>query len=431
MAGGLLKKALFVFLFVALALGGAFSFVWWNHRGGDPSTALARGVGDRAAAPVPAKPLAPQKRDLLNTEFRGIYITSWTAGIRRFQELLQMLEGSELNAVVIDVKDSTGRVGYDSKLPAVAELGSHEKRIRDLDGVLRACKEKGIHTIARIAVFEDPALAKARPDLAIRDRAGGIWKDRKGLSWVDPASPFVWDYNLDIAKEVAARGFEEVQFDYVRFPTDGRLKALTYPVYKGDEPKHEVITRFFQYLDRGLKPVDVLVSADVFGLTVLAEDDLNIGQRIEDIAPYVDFICPMVYPSHYPPGHLGLKKPAEHPYRVVYDSCVRGLDRIQGKRARIRPWLQDFKLGAAYDRTMILDQIQAVRDAGTFGFCMWNARNVYTAAAYAGKLPVPNPHPPLYDSLRAALDRRRQAQDAKDAGPKPPEPKRAQAKQPT
>jgi hypothetical protein len=362
-------------------------------------------AGYSSAQPV-GKNYGPAKRELLNTEFRGIYITSWTAGISRFYKLVEMMTKSELNAVVIDIKDSTGKVGYDSKVPMVAQIGSHERRIRDLDKILSYCRERKIYTIARIAVFQDPQLAGAKPELAVNSRGGGAWKDRKGLAWVDPASRVVWDYNIALAKEAAALGFDEVQFDYVRFPSDGDMKLIAYPVYKGGVPKHEIIRRFFEYVDKELKPVNVLVSADVFGLTVMADDDLQIGQRLEDIAPYVDYICPMIYPSHFPSGHLGLAKPGEHPYRIIYDSCVRGLKRLEGQRAKLRPWLQDFKIGGAYDRKMIVDQIQAARDAKSFGFTMWNARNVYTEAAYLGKLPLPNPHPPLYDELMAELNRK-------------------------
>jgi hypothetical protein len=353
-----------------------------------------------------------RKRDFLDKEVRGLYVTSWIAGMKRFREIADGVAGSALNALVIDLKDCTGKVGYDSNVAFVAEIKAHERRIRDLEGVLQYCRDRKIHAIARIAVFQDPVLAAAKPELAIRGSAGTTWADRKGLSWVDPASRKVWKYNLDLAKEAAARGFDEVQFDYVRFPTDGRLQGLKYPVYKGDIPKHQVIKEFFQYIDQELKSTDVLVSADIFGLTTVAEDDLNIGQRIEDLAPYVDYLCPMVYPSHFPPGYLGFKNPAEQPYKVVYDSCMRGLDRIRGQRARLRPWIQDFDLGAKYDRHMILEQIQALRDAGVFGFCAWNARNVYTITDYRAPLPVANPNPPLRADLLEQLERRRQAKAA-------------------
>jgi len=366
-------------------------------------------VSAPAVATKPAVPAPTKREQLLKTEFRAIYITSWTAGISRFNVLLDMVTRSQLNAMVIDVKDSTGRVGYDSKVPLVAQTGAYERRIRDLDGILRQCRERKVYTIARIAVFQDPNLAKARKDLAVGAGGKSVWKDRKGLAWVDPASKEVWDYNLAIAKEVATKGFDEVQFDYVRFPTDGKLKTMSYPVYKRDVPKHEIIRRFFEYVDQQMKPVDVLTSADIFGLTTMVEDDMNIGQRIEDVADYVDFVCPMIYPSHYPKGHLGLKNPADHPYRIIYDASLRGMKRLEGKRAKMRPWLQDFKLGAVYDKKMILDQIQAARDAGVSGFAMWNARNVYTESAYLEKLPEPNPNPPLKMALLEEIRKREMA----------------------
>jgi hypothetical protein len=366
------------------------------------------------------QPPAQRKRDQLNREVRGLYITSWVAGIKRYREIADGLAGTGLNALVIDTKDCTGKVGYDSAVPLALEIKARERRMRDLGAVIAYAKERNIYTIARIAVFQDPVLAAAKPELAVKTAQGEIWTDNKGQTWVDPASRKVWEYNLDLAKEAANRGFDEVQFDYVRFPTDGKLKGVVYPIYRGEAPKHQVIREFFQFLDRELKPLDVIVSADIFGLTTVAEDDLNIGQRIVDLAPYVDFLCPMVYPSHYPAGYLGFKNPAEQPYKVVYDSCMRGLDKLKGQRARLRPWIQDFDLGARYDRRMIFEQIQALRDAGAFGFCAWNARNVYTIADYAPPLPEANPNPPLRDALVAELEKRSQEKAARTKQSKAP-----------
>lgn len=398
---------------VAAALAGAGAFAVLSPRRAPVSSPARAAPAAVAKEPAPAA----KKRDFLGTEARGLYVSSWVAGTKRFQEIVNGVAGSALNTLVIDFKDSSGKVGCDSAVPMVAEIGAKERRIRDLDGVLQTCRDRKIHTVARIAVFQDPVLARAKPELAIRAPDGSIWGDRKGLSWVDPASRVVWDYNVALAKEAAARGFDEVQFDYVRFPTDGRMTGLVYPVWKRDVPKHEVIRRFFEHLDRELRPVDVLVSADIFGLTVLAEDDLNIGQRIEDLAPYVDYLCPMVYPSHFPPGYLGFQNPAAQPYRVIYDSCVRGLERIKGQRAKLRPWIQDFDLGAVYDDRMVREQIQALRDAGAFGFCSWNARNVYSLAAYGTPLPEANPNPPYKASLLAELERKRARQAKAQAAP--------------
>jgi hypothetical protein len=358
-------------------------------------------------------------------EVRGLYLTSWIAGMKRFQQIADGVSGSALNALVIDIKDCTGKVAYNSDVALVAEIKAYERRIRDLEAVLRYCRERGIHTIARIAAFQDPVLAAARRELAVKTSGGAIWGDNKGQSWVDPASRIVWKYNVDLAKEAAARGFNEVQFDYVRFPTDGRLAGMVYPVYKGDVPKGQVIREFFRYVDQELRPIDILVSADVFGLTTVSEDDLNIGQRIEDIAPYVDYVCPMLYPSHFPRGYLGFRNPANEPYRVVYDSCARGLDRIKGQRAKMRPWIQDFDIGARYDKRMVLEQIQALRDAGAFGFCAWNARNVYTISDYQAPLPEANPNPPLRALLVAELETNNKARSSAGTAAETPKSKTA------
>ncbi len=412
-----MKKVLLL-SYIAAGAGLVGAMLLLVHRGAHPSPAPAR---SSVKTPAPAnRPREPRKRDSLNREVRGLYVTSWIAGMKRFRQIADGVAKSGLNAVVIDTKDCSGIVGYDSEVPFVSEIKSRQRRIRDIAAVLRYCHERKIYSVARIAVFQDPVLAAARPQLAVRAGQGGVWKDRKGQSWVDPASRTVWEYNVDLAKEAAALGFDEVQFDYVRFPTDGRLEGLAYPVYKGDVPKHQVIRDFFRYVDRELKAVDVIVSADIFGLTTVAEGDLNIGQRIEDVAPYVDFLCPMVYPSHYPPGFLGFTKPAERPYNVVYYSCVRGLDRISGQRARLRPWIQDFDLGASYDRRMILEQIRALRDAGAFGFCAWNARNDYTIEDYKEPLPAANPNPPLRASLLAEPARKHQGSSVRASTPAVP-----------
>ncbi len=413
-----LKKSLrLIGIAAALMLAAETHYFYFKHPRMLPSPTPAKAQEKNAASPARQPKLG--NRDRLNMEVRGLYVTSWIAGMKRFREIADGVARSGLNALVIDIKDCTGRVGYDSAVPFVAEIKARERRIRDLDAVLQYCSERKIHTVARIAVFQDPVLAAAKPELAVKAAGGGLWKDRKGQTWVDPASRIVWKYNLDLAKEAASRGFNEVQFDYVRFPTDGRLKGLSYPVYRGDTPKRQVIKEFFKYLDLELKSLDILVSADVFGLTTVSEDDLNIGQKIEDIAPYVDYLCPMVYPSHFPSGYLGFKNPAEQPYKVIYDSCMRGLDRIKGQRAKLRPWIQDFDLGASYDKRMILAQIQALRDAGAFGFCAWNARNVYTIDDYRKPLPEANPNPPLRAALTAELERRRHAARTPSAPPVP------------
>lgn len=323
---------------------------------------------------------------------KGIYLSCWTAGTRRAEELIRMVERTELNAVVIDIKDSTGRVGYQSQVPLAREIGANGSRIMDMEGLLARCHRAGVYVIARIVLFQDPVLARACPDWAVKDEEGNIWRDRKGLSWVDPACKEVWVYNLDLAKEAVGKGFDEIQFDYVRFPSDGRIRGCTYPAWDRRIPRHEIIRQFFAYASRELAPYQIPISVDLFGLTLWHDDDLNIGQRIIDAMHYVDYICPMVYPSHYPSDFMGFDNPADHPYEIVYQSLIRGQSILSQARARarLRPWLQDFHLGAQYDPEKVLLQKRAVYDADCFGWVFWNPLNRYTEEAlepdWAGRL---------------------------------------------
>ncbi len=328
-------------------------------------------------------------------EFRGIYFSFWSAGQRdRIAELLHWREAAGVNAVVIDVKDSTGTVGYDSRLPEVARYGAMVRAIRDLDGLTRRLQQAGLYTIARVAVFEDPRLAQARPDLAVHRESvkGPLWRDHKGLSWIDPAAHAAWDYNIAIAQECLARGFDEVNFDYVRYPSDGRLAEMAFPLSGANPDRRAVLREFFAYVRSKLP--DARLSADLFGLATVRHDDLGIGQVIEDAAPYFDYVCPMVYPSHYARGFEGFSQPAEHPYDVVLKSMKTARIRLaRGPvpvpvRAKLRPWLQDFNMGAVYTVAMVQEQIQATRDAlgpAYTGYVLWNPRNVYRVAAIGGQ----------------------------------------------
>lgn len=322
-------------------------------------------------------------RPQVSTYCKGIYVTSWIAGTRRAEELIRMVERTELNAMVIDVKDATGRIGYESQVPLAREIGASQGRIRDIDALLARCHRAGIYTISRIVVFQDPHLSKYRPEWSLKDQAGNLWRDHKGLSWMDPACKEVWKYNLDLAKEATLKGFDEIQFDYIRFPSDGKLSTLTYPIWDGRVPKHEIIRQFFAFASSELAPYKIPISVDLFGLTLWHDDDLNIGQRIVDAMYYVDYICPMVYPSHYPHQFMGFQNPADHPYEIIYQSLIRGQSMLSQARARarLRPWLQDFNLGARYDEEKILLQKRAVYDAQCFGWTFWNPKNRYTEIA--------------------------------------------------
>ncbi|MDI3481114.1 MAG: hypothetical protein PWQ97_769 [Tepidanaerobacteraceae bacterium] len=318
-------------------------------------------------------------------QVKGIYLTGWKAGIpSEFQKLVKLVDETELNAVVIDIKDNTGRLTYKSSIPMVKNIGANSNRIGDIDGMLNTLKAHGIYAIGRIVVFEDPVLSKARPDLAVKNKNGQNWLTRKGQGWVDPYNTAVWDYVVSIAEEAAKKGFNEIQFDYVRFPSDGNLNNVVYPAYNGNS-RVATISAFLSYARKRLQPYGVYVSADIFGLVTTAEDDMKIGQHLEEVAKTVDYICPMVYPSHYAPGSYGLKNPNAAPYDTVYRSLSDAVDRLKkvdGFKARIRPWLQDFTLGPPpYGESQVKAQIKASYDAGVSEWLLWNPANTYTSAA--------------------------------------------------
>lgn len=324
----------------------------------------------------------------------AVYLTAWSAGTpSAVQRVIEMSQETSVNAVVIDVKDYSGYVLYASSVPEAAEYGALKPIIPRLDRLISQLHEAGLYVIARLVVFQDPVLAVARPELAVQSESllslsGGevsqdiVWKDRKGLAWMDPASQEVWAYNTAIAQELSDLGFDEVNFDYVRFPTDGDAEDMHFPVWDGATPLVEVMTSFASFVRSELP--ETTISADLFGLATIWNGDFGVGQILENFAEYFDFVSPMVYPSHYADGFRGFENPAEHPYEVVkisMDSAVKKLGPASGK---LRPWLQDFDLGAEYGEREVAQEILAVREAlGEFygGFMLWSPSNIYTQEA--------------------------------------------------
>jgi hypothetical protein len=312
---------------------------------------------------------------------KGLYLTAYSAGSdKKITEIIQLLNRTELNAVVIDIKDSTGTVLYDSQLKLVNNLKLKDNRLGDLRKLIDQLHQNKIYVIARQAVFQDPALAEAKPDWAIKNQAGGLWRDSKGLAWVDMTNKNIWRYNLSITREAMDLGFDEINFDYIRFPSDGNLKNLVYT--NGDRPRYEVMRGFYHFMSQGLVDKPARISADLFGLVMeqVGENDLGIGQRLADTVEAFDYICPMMYPSHYYPGHLGFTNPADHPAEVIDHGMLLGLPYFQNSRAQLRPWLQAFDLGAIYDANKIRAQIDAVEKRSGAGWLLWNATNQYTDA---------------------------------------------------
>jgi hypothetical protein len=314
---------------------------------------------------------------------RGVYVTSWSAGRPGFlTALFEFTRKAGVNALVIDVKDDTGYVSYPSEVPLAREINAGFSKYNPAT-VLNLLREQQLYPIARIVAFKDPLLAEKKPDWAVQDRRGGIWSDHKGRRWVDPYNHFVWEYNVALAKEAAKLGFREIQFDYVRFTSDGQIANCRYPAM--DARIHaEVIRDFLAFAYEELKGYGVKVSADVFGLTCSAEDDLGIGQQFKYIAENVDVICPMVYPSHYRKGSYQLANPDLNPYETVYRSLTdarRKCKTVQ-KEVTVRPWLQDFSLMSRYSLPQLQAQVRAVRDAGFEEWIFWNPGNIYDAEKY-------------------------------------------------
>jgi hypothetical protein len=312
---------------------------------------------------------------------KGLYLTAYSAGSsKKMTQIIDLIKRTELNAVVIDIKDYSGLVLYDSQVPLVVDLKNKDNRLGDVKKLIERLHAEKIYVIARQTVFQDPVLAQKKPQWAIKSKSGGLWHDHKGLSWVDPTKKEVWKYNLDIAREAIKLGFDEINFDYVRFPSDGNMSNTLYD--DESKKKYEVMGEFFRYLDTHLSHEPVWISLDFFGFTMEKKgvDDMAIGQRIADAVDQVDYICPMMYPSHYPSGHLGLSNPASNPYAVFENGMKLGMPKFEGKRAKVRPWIQAFDLGAVYDAEKIRAQIEVVEKYADAGWLMWNASNRYTEA---------------------------------------------------
>jgi hypothetical protein len=323
---------------------------------------------------------------------KAAYLTYYGVGDRGIRtRVLDLTSRTELNAVVIDVKGDRGWILYRTEVEQALAAGAQgPATFRDFDGLMADLKARGIYTIARIVTFKDNVLATSRPDLAIIDtRTGKPWIDNEKLAWVDPFREETWAYNIAIAKEAIRRGFDEVQFDYVRFPTDGKLGAARYARPNTRETRLPAIVAFLQRARRELGPTGAFVAADLFGYTAFNENDTDIGQRIEEIAPHLDYICPMVYPSGYHKGIPGHANPVVVPYKVVHESVRLIRKRSNGTVARVRPWLQDFR-DYAFDRRIfgvpeVQAQIRGAEEAGGIGWMLWNPRNDYTGAALRAK----------------------------------------------
>ncbi|GGF69754.1 hypothetical protein GCM10010912_13670 [Paenibacillus albidus] len=319
---------------------------------------------------------------------KGIYVTAYSAGGARMEKLLALLDNTELNSMVIDIKDDAGYITYKTDNPELLAMGESQKFIGDINKLMERLKKHEVYPIARIVVFKDSVLAKKNPELSFVNKDGSVWANKGGDSFVNPYSEDVWKYNVDIAKEAAKLGFKEIQFDYVRFPEGFEKRADTLKYTKNAKPRVEIVSDFVKYAKSELGPLGVRVSVDIFGYAASVPAAEGIGQDFVKISKNVDVISPMVYPSHYSTGWFDVKDPDKDPYATIKGSMVdthKKLNPLGSYKPIIRPWIQDFTaswLGSGhyikYGKQQVEDQVRALKDQNIDEFLLWNANNRYT-----------------------------------------------------
>ncbi len=319
---------------------------------------------------------------------KGVYVTAYSAGGSRMTQLLDLVDKTDLNAMVIDIKDDAGYITYKTDNPDLIKKGNPQPFIRDISGLMDRLKKHDVYPIARVVVFKDTVLAKKRPDLSFVNSDGTVWKNGKGDSFVNPFSKEVWDYNVEIAKEAAKLGFKEIQFDYVRFPEGFEKRAESLKYIKNGKSRVDAVAEFVQYARKQLAPLGVRVSVDIFGYAASVPAAEGIGQDFNKISENVDVISPMVYPSHYTTGWFGAKDPDKEPYKTIKGSMTdtfKKLDPLKEEKPIVRPWIQDFTaswLGSGhyvkYGKTQVEEQIRALKDMKIDEYLLWNATNRYS-----------------------------------------------------
>jgi hypothetical protein len=358
----------------AIALGASFL----NGRG-HQATAQPEGTESASGTPAATAPAQPEPVPLPD-EIRGVHVTMALASLDGKLDEYFALTSAGLNTLQLDVKDEHGEVGFQHGVGLAKTIGAALRYYDPLKAATDA-EAKGVYLIGRVVVFEDPRLSVAKPGMAIQRSDGSVWTNNAGLGWTNPYNKRVWKYNVDIAVAAVKAGFDEIMFDYVRFPTDGDVASA---VYQGRRPEHKSVTiaSFLEYAKGRLEPLGARVSAAVFGLSATRE--MGIGQRPRRLARHLDAIYPMVYPSHYGAGEYALADPDGVPGITVARSLRDFRRALRGLEIELVPWLQDFSLGRNYTLVDVQAQILAARDANSRGFLLWNPSGVYTREALAG-----------------------------------------------
>ncbi len=350
----------------------ADSAVAGNPTAGDTSIGVARGSSQTEVVPE---------------VIRGLYVNRFAAQTRsRLHRLIAIADSTEINGFVIDMKDEFG-LNFESSDPMLARnSGSGMGRIANMRALTDTLKAHGIVPMARLVVFKDSVAARVNPDHTIRRPDGTVWRDEKGLAWVNPYDRQIWEYNIRVAEEVARAGFSEIHFDYIRFPEPyRRLPPQVFPGSEG-KSKADVLAEFLRTACARVNAAGARCTAHIFGLVTTVNGALEVGQHWEKLAPVTDVLLPMVYPSHYPRGSFGVDRPNAEPYRIIHAAISRARERnealgITGGE-RVRPWLQAFDLGQPkYGAEELLAQKKAVYDSGYQGWVLWNPGSNYGAVA--------------------------------------------------
>ena len=341
------------------------------------------------AGPVAAKSKAPEC-------IRGVYLNSASFYERKITETLHYAKEAGLNAVVMHVKDPYGHIYWDAENALAREMKA-SKGDKQLRAAIERFNNAGLWTIAKLDLFQDTLLAEHCPDWAVQDTVTGKpWYNKQDLAWGNPHDERVWDYNIALAKELIALGFDEIQFDYVRFPSDGKLSRVKYPKVLENKDRLQVIGAFLEKANTELKPLGAAISVDLFGFVAWMTYDFGVGQRIEEIAPHVDAICPMLYPSHFPKQFMGKDDPAKYPHEIMEESMKRLKKRTN---VDIRAWVQGFW----YQPAEIINEIKGIEAAGYKSFLIWSPSSQYEVtyaalAAYQSKtFADPKYYPTLAD----------------------------------
>ncbi len=337
---------------------------------------------------LPTSELTGPTTEIALTPFKvkALYLSSYGLASKKIREAAkEAIKLNNMNALVIDIKGDRGFIPFKVDIPLAEEIGAQKNILfKDMKAVVASLKEQGLYLIARIVVFKDDPLAKARPKWAVKSRGGGVFRDREKLRWIDPFYKEAWDYNIAIAKAAAEVGFDEVQFDYVRFP-DNRKVGFAKPANR--DSRTEAISGFLKAAHLALVPTNIMVAADIFGYVMWNLDDTGIGQTVASALDSVDVVCPMLYPSGYQFGIPKYKNPVQHPYEIVFLSLKRAQERTGANPLRFRPWIQAFRdyafRGGDFAEERMRIQIKAADTFGASGWMFWNPRNVYPTGKFA------------------------------------------------